>query len=87
MAWIAIKVTLDENRQALVDTFVAELVLNDDDTLSQQTLAIIPEVDQTFGGTYSTETDPPERDNTACEPRDLPWQGNSIPVVDGVPQR
>jgi branched-chain amino acid transport system substrate-binding protein len=80
-------VSLDENNQALVDTYVAELVLNDDDTLSQQTLAIIPAVDQTFGGTYSTETDPPERDNTACEPRDLPWQGNGIPVVDGVPQR
>ncbi len=80
-------VTLDENRQALVDTYVAELVLNDDDTLSQETLAIIPAVDQTFGGTYSSETPPPERDNTACEARDLPWQGNSIPVVDGVPQR
>ena len=81
------EVTLDENRQAIVDTYVAELVLEDDDTLSQKTLAIIPAVDQTFGGTYSTETDPPERDNTACEARDLPWHGNGIPVVDGVPQR
>jgi len=80
-------ISLDENRQALVDTYVAELVLEDDGTLSQQTLGIIPGVDQTFGGTYSSETEPPERDNTSCEQRDLPWQGNSIPVVDGVPQR
>ena len=80
-------VTLDENRQAIVDTFVAELVLEDDGTLSQQTLAVVPGVDQTFGGTYSADTPPPERDNTSCEARDLPWQGNSIPVVDGVPQR
>jgi branched-chain amino acid transport system substrate-binding protein len=46
----------------------------------------VPGVDQTFGGTYSSETPPPERDNTACEERDLPWQDNLIPVVDGVPQ-
>ncbi len=81
-------ITLDENRQAIVDTFVAQLVLDEaSGEIVQQTVAIIPGVDQTFGGTYSTETDPPERDNTACEPRDLPWQGNSIPVIDGVPQR
>lgn len=78
-------ITLDENRQAIVDTFVAQLVLEGDEVV-QKTVAIIPGVDQTFGGTYSTETDPPERDNTSCEVRDLPWQGNAIPVIDGVPQ-
>ncbi len=78
-------ITLDENRQAIVDTFVAQLVLEGDEVV-QKTVAIIPGVDQTFGGTYSTETDPPERDNTSCEPRDLPWHGNAIPVIDGVPQ-
>ncbi len=79
-------VTLDENRQGIVDTFVAQLVLNDAGEVVQETKYIVPGVDQTFGGTYSSDTPPPERDNTPCEQKDLPWQGNEIPVVDGVPQ-
>jgi len=80
-------ISLDDNRQAIVDTFVAQLVLDEGSgEVVQETVAIVPGVDQTFGGTYSSDTDPPERDNTPCETRDLPWQGNEIPVVDGVPQ-
>ncbi|MGA9278615.1 ABC transporter substrate-binding protein [Ilumatobacter sp.] len=79
-------VTLDENNQAIVDTFVAQLVVNDDGEVVQESKYIVPGVDQTFGGTYSSETPPPERDNTPCEEKELPWQGNEIPVVDGVPQ-
>jgi len=79
-------VTLDANNQGIVDTFVAQLVLNDDGEVVAETKYIVPAVDQTFGGTYSSETAPPERDNTPCEQKDLPWQGNEIPVVDGVPQ-
>ncbi|MEM9131870.1 MAG: ABC transporter substrate-binding protein [Actinomycetota bacterium] len=79
-------VTLDERNQAVVDTFVAQLQLNDDGEVVQNTVAIIPGVDQTFGGTYSPDTEPPERDNTPCEQRALPWQGNAIAVVDGEPQ-
>ncbi len=78
-------VTLDENRQGIIDTFVAQLVLEGDEVV-QQTVAIIPQVDQTFGGTFSPDTPPPDRENPACETRDLPWSGNAIPVVDGVPQ-
>jgi branched-chain amino acid transport system substrate-binding protein len=81
-------VTLDENRHGIIDTFVAQLVLDEESgEVVQRTVSIVPGVDQTFGGTYSSETDPPERDNTPCEEKDLPWQGNLIPVVDGVPQR
>lgn len=80
------RVTLDANRQGIVDTFVAQLVLNDAGEVVQETKYIVPGVDQTFGGTYSSDTAPPERDNTPCEAKDLPWQGNEIPVVDGVPQ-
>lgn len=78
-------VTLDENNQGIIDTFVAQLV-EEDGEIVQETKYIVPEVDQTFGGTYSSETAPPERDNTPCEEKELPWQGNLIPVVDGVPQ-
>ena len=80
-------ISLDENRQGIVDTFVAQLALDDNGEVVQETRYIVPGVDQTFGGTFSTETDPPERDNVPCEVRDLPWQGNEIPVVDGVPQQ
>ncbi len=79
-------ISLDENRQGIVDTFVAQLTTNDAGEVIQETRFIVPGVDQTFGGTWSEDTDPPERDNTPCEQRDLPWQGNEIPVVDGVLQ-
>jgi hypothetical protein len=49
-------------------------------------VAIIPGVDQTFGGTFGPDTPPPSREDPPCEERDLPWVGNAIPVVDGVPQ-
>lgn len=79
-------ISLDENRQAIADTSVQQLVLNDAGEVISKSIAIIPAVDQTFGGTFSDQTLPPERDNTSCETRDLPWVGNAIPVVDGVPQ-
>ena len=80
-------VTLDENRQGIVDTFVAQLVLDEaTGDVVQKTVSIIPQVDQTFGGTFGPDTPPPSRDFPGCETRDLPWSGNAIPVVDGVPQ-
>jgi len=78
-------VTLDENRQAIVDTTVQQLVLEGDEVVAK-TVALIKGVDQTFGGTFSEDTPPPGRDAPGCEARDLPWVGNAIPVVDGVPQ-
>ena len=80
-------ITLDENRQAIVDTSVQQLVLNDAGEVVSQTVALIPAVDQSFGGTFSPQTPPPDRENPVCETRSLPWAGNAIPVVDGVPQR
>ena len=80
-------VTLDENRQGIIDTYVAQLVLDEESgEVVQKTVAIIPQVDQTFGGTFGPDTPPPSRDFPGCETRDLPWSGNAIPVVDGVPQ-
>ena len=80
-------VTLDENRQGIIDTFVAQLVLDEESgEVVQETVAIIPQVDQTFGGTFGPDTPPPSREDPPCEERELPWTGNAIPVVDGVPQ-
>jgi branched-chain amino acid transport system substrate-binding protein len=65
--------------------YLSQLVLEGEEVV-QKTVALIPGVDQTFGGTFSTETPGPSRDFPGCEARDLPWAGNAIPVVDGVPQ-
>ncbi len=79
-------ISLDENRQAIVDAAVQQLVLNDDGEVVSQTVAIVPGVDQTFGGLFSADTPPPSREDPGCVEADLPWVGNAIPVVDGVPQ-
>lgn len=81
-------ISLDENRSGIVDVFVSQLVLDEETgEVVQETIALIPEIDQTFGGTFSTDTPPPSRDFPPCEERELPWEGSAIPVEDGVPQR
>lgn len=79
-------ISLDENRSGIVDVGISQLALDDNGEVVQETVAIVPGVDQTFGGTFSPDTPSPGRDFPACEERDLPWEGNAIPVVDGVPQ-
>ena len=79
-------ITLDDNRQAIIDAAVQQLVVNDDGEVVSETVAIVPGVDQTFGGLFSPDTPPPSRDAPECVEADLPWIGNAIPVVDGVPQ-
>jgi branched-chain amino acid transport system substrate-binding protein len=79
-------VSLDDNRSGIVDVGLSQLVLNESGEVVQETVAIIPGVDQSFGGTFSPDTPPPSRDFPTCEERDLPWEGNAIQVVDGVPQ-
>jgi branched-chain amino acid transport system substrate-binding protein len=78
-------VTLDGNRQAIQDQYVRRFVTLDDGTLGLATVAIIPAVDQTFGGTFS-QGSMPSRDVPGCETSDLSWVGSAIPVVDGEPQ-
>jgi branched-chain amino acid transport system substrate-binding protein len=79
-------ITLDDNRQAIVDGHVRQLVDTGDGTLGLATVAIIPGVDQSFGGSFTKEGGMPGRDIPTCEARDIPWIGNSVPVVDGEPQ-
>ncbi len=80
-------ISLDENRSGVVDVGLSRLAVDDSGEVVQETVAIVPGVDQTFGGTFSPDTPSPGRDFPACEEADLPWEGQSIPVVDGVPQR
>lgn len=79
-------ITLDENRQAIQDQYVRRMVLNDEGALTLQTVAVIPAVDQSFGGAFTKEGGMPSREIPTCEERDIPWIGNAIPVVDGEMQ-
>lgn len=79
-------ITLDENRQAVQDQYIQQLYLDDSGTLALKTVRLVPQVDQTFGGTFSAGGPAPSRDFPACEARKLPWSGNSIEIVDGVLQ-
>ena len=79
------EVVLDENRMGIVDVYLSQLNLDDSGEVVQETVALIPEVDQSFGGTFTEDTPPPSRDFPPCEERDLPWEGAAIPVEDGVP--
>ena len=62
-------VKLDENRQAIADVYVKKIVADKsgDGVPDVQTIARIPDVDQTFGGAFSRRTPPPDRENPKCE--------------------
>ena len=51
-----------------------------------KTVKAIPDVDQTFGGTFGPDTPAPgPQRRPACEKRDLPWvgKGQTVKVVGG----
>jgi branched-chain amino acid transport system substrate-binding protein len=62
-------IRLDENRQAIMDNFLQQIVedQNGDGVVDVKTIKTIPEVDQTFAGFFSPETPSPDRENPACE--------------------
>jgi branched-chain amino acid transport system substrate-binding protein len=79
-------VTLDENRQAVSDVYVKRIVADKsgDGVPDVQTFARIPDVDQAFGGVFSTDTPPPDRQNPKCEEGSPPpWVGNAEKVSFG----
>ena len=76
-------ISLDSNRQAIADSYVRQITAGPDGTLGLTTVAVVPRVDQSFGGAFTPDIDPPGREVPTCEARNLPWIGASIPVVDG----
>jgi branched-chain amino acid transport system substrate-binding protein len=78
------KITLDKNRQGIITSYYQRLFLNNG-KLAIKTSAAIPNVNQTFGGTFSSTTPAPGRTFPPCVKRSLPWQGKelSVPVVGG----
>src|SRR5207253_94746 len=54
------KIRLDKNRQGIINAFYYQLYLKDG-KLAVKTVGEVPNVDQTFGGSYSTSTPAPGR--------------------------
>ena len=68
---------LDKNRQAVINTFYQQLYTKGG-KLAIKTVGEVPNVDQTFGGTYSSATPAPGRTFPTCVKKKLPWQGKEI---------
>jgi branched-chain amino acid transport system substrate-binding protein len=74
---------LDTNRQAVIPVYYQQLYAKGG-KLAIKTVGYIPQVDQTFGGTFSSSTAPPGRTSPACVKRSLPWIGKTQqPKVTG----
>jgi branched-chain amino acid transport system substrate-binding protein len=77
------EIKLDENRNAIADNYVKEIV---DDTSGDgvpdvKTIRRVPGVEQTFGGTFTADSPPPDRTNPKCQAGSEPdWVGNSEEV-------
>jgi branched-chain amino acid transport system substrate-binding protein len=67
---------LDKNRQAIIPVYYQQLYLKGG-KLAIKTVGYIPQVDQTFGGTFSSSTPAPGRTSPACVKRSLPWIGKT----------
>jgi branched-chain amino acid transport system substrate-binding protein len=67
-------IKLDENRQAIMDNFLQQIVedQNDDGVPDVKTIKTIPQVDETFAGFFSPETPSPDRTNPECKTADPP---------------
>jgi branched-chain amino acid transport system substrate-binding protein len=67
-------IKLDENRQAIMDNFVQQIVADTtgDGVPDVRTIKTIPEVDQTFAGFFSKDTPSPDRDDPKCETAEPP---------------
>ncbi len=60
---------LDANRNGVANNYVVQILPD-----GIKTLAVVPEVDQTFGGAFSADTPNPDRDNPECvEATPPPW--------------
>jgi branched-chain amino acid transport system substrate-binding protein len=79
-------VKLDDNRQAISDVYVKKIVADKsgDGVPDVQTFERIPDVDQAFGGAFTADTPPPDRENPKCEKGSAPpWVGNAEKVSFG----
>ncbi len=72
-------IKLDQNRQAIFTNYNQQLYLKNG-KLAVKTVAAIPNVTQSFGGTFNSSTPAPGRTAPACVKRSLPWLGHAQSV-------
>ncbi len=73
-------VSLDENRQAIIQNFVKRVAKKRAETVRR-----VPGISQDFGGIFSPVTPPPDRENPPCEVGEIPWTG-SAEIVSSPPE-
>jgi branched-chain amino acid transport system substrate-binding protein len=76
-------VKLDANRQAIEGEWTYQVFAQPGKT-EVKTIQYIPNVNQSFGGTFKHSSPPPGRTQPPCQKRSLPWVGKEKPVVNGV---
>ena len=77
------KIHLDQNRQAVQDQYSYQMLVKAGAPVVT-TVQKIPQVDQSFGGTFTASTPAPGRTFPPCKKYNLPWLGKERPVVNGV---
>jgi branched-chain amino acid transport system substrate-binding protein len=75
------KVRLDSRRQAIQDQWMMQI--NPSGAFGIRTYGYVPNVDQTFGGTFGPNKPPPGRSFPPCVKKKLPWQGKIKVVANG----
>jgi branched-chain amino acid transport system substrate-binding protein len=76
-------IKLDKYNQGIIPVYYQQLYLKGG-KLATKTVGYIPNVDQTFGGTFSANTHAPGRTSPKCVKRSLPWIGKTQhPKVTG----
>lgn len=75
---------LDSRRQAIQDQYPLQIVKGADGKPAALVAGYVPNVDQTFGGTFGPSKPAPGRNYPACVKRKLPWQGKIQVVKNGV---
>jgi len=76
-------IRLDKYNQGIIPVYYQQLY-SKDGKLAVRTVGYIPNVDQTFGGTFSATTPAPGRTSPQCVKRTLPWIGKTQhPKVTG----
>jgi branched-chain amino acid transport system substrate-binding protein len=77
-------VRLDANRQAIQDQHPLRAVRARDGGITLSVIGMVPNVDQSFGGTFTRAGPAPSRTQPPCQKRRLPWQGRIRVVRNGV---
>jgi len=76
------KVRLDSRRQAIGDQYAMQIT-NKGGKPGVTTVGYVPNVDQTFGGSFAPNKPAPGRNFPACTKKKLPWQGKIQVVKNG----